>query len=153
MTERNLERYMKRLIGKTDMEDALKRLDKLTQEEARMAVAENLKATHAVDDRVRRVANAVDAMDNRMAGVDDRVAGVDNRVASVDDRVAGVDDRVAGVDDRVVGVDDRVARVDDRLKVVDDKIAEVIHGAQNVFNQPAKIVVKLWTAQTERKRT
>ena len=36
---------MKRLIGRTDMEDTLKRLDKLTQEEARMAVAENLKAT------------------------------------------------------------------------------------------------------------
>jgi archaellum component FlaC len=130
---------MKRVIGRTDMEDALKRLDKLTQEEARMAVAENLKATHAVDDRVRRVANAVDAMDNRVAGVDDRVAGVDNRVASVDDRVARVDDRVA--------------RVDDRLKVVDDKVAEVIHGAQIIFRQSAKIVVKLLTAQTERKRT
>ena len=130
---------MKRLIGKTDMEDALKRLDKLTQEEVRMAVAENLRATHAVDDRVRRVANAVDAMDNRVAGVDDRVAGVNNRVASVDDRVAGVDDRVA--------------RVDDRLKAVDDKVAEVVHGAQIIFRQSAKIVVKLWTAQTERKRT
>ena len=35
------------------MEDALKRLDKLTQEEARMAVAQNLKATHTVDERVR----------------------------------------------------------------------------------------------------
>ena len=28
------------------MEDALRRLDKLTQEEARMAAAENLKLTH-----------------------------------------------------------------------------------------------------------
>src|SRR6266852_6574786 len=60
---------MKRLIGRTDLEDALKKLDKLTVEEARMAVAENLKATHNVDERVRGVANSV-------AGVDDRVAGV-----------------------------------------------------------------------------
>jgi hypothetical protein len=37
------------------MEDALKRLDKLTQEEARMAVAQNLKATQIVDERVRGV--------------------------------------------------------------------------------------------------
>ena len=37
------------------MEDALKRLDVLTQEEARMAIAENLRATHAVDDRVADV--------------------------------------------------------------------------------------------------
>jgi hypothetical protein len=43
---------MKRLIGKKDMEDALKRLDKLTQDEARMAAAENLKLTHVVDNKV-----------------------------------------------------------------------------------------------------
>ena len=35
------------------MEDALRRLDKLTQEEVRMATAEALKVTHTVDERVR----------------------------------------------------------------------------------------------------
>ena len=72
------------------MEDALKKLDKLTQEEVRMAIAENLKATHIVDDRVRGV-------DNRVAGVDVRVAGVDDRVAGVNDRVASIDDKVAEI--------------------------------------------------------
>jgi hypothetical protein len=67
---------MKRLIGRTDMEDALKKLDRLTHEEARMAIAQNLKATHNVDERVRAVADTVVAVDNRVAGVDDRVAGV-----------------------------------------------------------------------------
>ena len=56
------------------MEDALKKLDKLTQEEVGMAVAQNLRATHVVDMRVRRVATTVVAIDERMAGVDDRVA-------------------------------------------------------------------------------
>jgi archaellum component FlaC len=135
-----LEKYGKKLIGRTDLEDALKKLDKLTQEEARMAVAQNLRATHIVDDRVRGVANTVAAIDTRVANVDDRVTGVDNRVAGVDDRVAGVDDRVARVDDRVAGVDDKVegidvkvASVDDRVKVVDDKVAEIIHGRQIIF--------------------
>ena len=101
------EKYMKKLIGSTEMEDALKRLDKLTQEESRMAAAEILKVTRTVDKRVE--------------GVADMVAGVDDRVASVDDRVAGVDDRVASVNDRVVAVDDGV-------KVVDNKLMEVIVG-------------------------
>jgi hypothetical protein len=83
---------MKKLIGRTDMEDALKRLDKLTQEEARMAVAENLRATHAVDERVRGVASTVLDIDSSVARVDDRVAGVSDQVTRVDDRVAGVDD-------------------------------------------------------------
>ena len=51
---------MKKLIGRTDIEDALKRLDKLTQEEARMATAQVLKVVHSVDDRVREVADNVD---------------------------------------------------------------------------------------------
>ncbi|KAI0281982.1 hypothetical protein BGY98DRAFT_157072 [Russula aff. rugulosa BPL654] len=107
-------KYVKRLIGKTDLEDALKKLDKLTHEEARMAIAQNLKATHNVDERVRGVANTVEVIDNRVAGVDDRVATVD--------------DKVTRVDDKVVGVDDRVARVDDRVRVVDNRVAEVIDG-------------------------
>ena len=93
------------------MEDALKKLDKLTHEEARMAVAQNLKATRNVDERVRGVANTVEVIDNRVACVGDQVATVDNRVVGVDDRVAGVDNRVAKVDDRVVVIDDRVASV------------------------------------------
>ena len=39
---------MKKLIGKKEMEDALKRLDKLTHDEARMAAAETLKLTHVL---------------------------------------------------------------------------------------------------------
>ena len=72
------------------MEDALKKLDKLTQEEVGMAVAQNLRATHVVDERVRGVANTVVAIDNRVAGVDDRVSCVDARVAGVDEKVADV---------------------------------------------------------------
>jgi len=41
------------------MEDALTRLDKLTHEEAWMVVAQNLKATHAVDNRVQAVSDTV----------------------------------------------------------------------------------------------
>ena len=90
------------------MEDALKRLDVLTQEEARMAIAENLRATHAVDERVRGVMEQVLAVDERVAGVDDRVAAVDDRVVHVNERVAGVNERVTGVDERVVSVDGSV---------------------------------------------
>jgi len=43
---------MKKLRGKSDIEDALRKLDKLTQEEARMATAEVLKVTQKVDEKV-----------------------------------------------------------------------------------------------------
>jgi hypothetical protein len=83
------------------VEDALKRLDKLTQEEARMAAAQNLKATHTVDERVKGVVDTVEAIDNKVADVDDRVAGVSDHVIGVDDRVASINEKVVTIDDRV----------------------------------------------------
>jgi hypothetical protein len=97
LTEWRSGKYVKRLIGRTDLEDAFKRLDKLTHEEARMAVAQNLKATHNVDQRVRGVANTVVVVGDRVAGVDDRVAAVNNSVACVDGKVTSVEDKVAEV--------------------------------------------------------
>jgi len=52
--------YVKKLVGRTDIEDALGRLDRLTQDEVRMAAAEGLKATHEVDSKVQGVDDKVD---------------------------------------------------------------------------------------------
>jgi hypothetical protein len=46
------EKIVKKLLGRNDIEDALKRLDSLTIEEARMAIAETLKVTNRVDNKV-----------------------------------------------------------------------------------------------------
>ncbi|KAI0284463.1 hypothetical protein BC826DRAFT_1179337 [Russula brevipes] len=119
-----IEKYAKKLIGNTDLEDALKKLDRLTQEEARMATAEVLKATHAVDDRVASVYD-------RVAGVDGRVASVNERVASVADWVVIVGEHLADVDNKVTEVGNRMASVDDRVKAVGDKVAVVINGMQD----------------------
>ena len=41
---------MKKLLGRTDIEDALKRLENLSHDEALMAIAQVLKATHEAID-------------------------------------------------------------------------------------------------------
>jgi hypothetical protein len=79
LTERFSEKYVKKLFGKrTGIEDALKRLDRLTLEEAQMAAAQVLKATHAVDDtgRVRGVADIALSVGDQVQGVNDRVTAV-----------------------------------------------------------------------------
>ncbi|KAH9055257.1 hypothetical protein EDB87DRAFT_1813988, partial [Lactarius vividus] len=48
-------KYLKKLAGRTELEDALKRLDKLTQEEARMAAAQLLKIAHNVENKITQV--------------------------------------------------------------------------------------------------
>ena len=61
---------MKKLVGRTEIEDALGRLDRLTQDEVRMAAAQGLMATHEVDDKVKTVEGKVQGVDNRVRDVD-----------------------------------------------------------------------------------
>jgi uncharacterized protein Yka (UPF0111/DUF47 family) len=68
------------VLGKNDVEDALKRLDTLTMEEARMAIAETLKITNRVDDTVNRVDDTVNKIDDKVDKVDDKVDKVDDKV-------------------------------------------------------------------------
>ena len=57
------EKILKKLVGKTDVEDALSRLDMLTKEESLMVVLSNLEVAHHIDDNVqatRVIAHSVD---------------------------------------------------------------------------------------------
>jgi len=83
LTELFSEKYLKKLIGKNDIEDALKRLDRLTQEEARMAAAQLLRVTSVIDNGVREVSDNVFVVNNRVAGVDGRVKAVDDKIDQV----------------------------------------------------------------------
>ena len=76
-----LEKFVKNLVGKTDIEDALGRLDRLTQEEARMAAAQGLKATHDVNHKVQGVGDHVQRVDHRVQDVDNKVQQVADDVA------------------------------------------------------------------------
>jgi methyl-accepting chemotaxis protein len=75
-----LEKYLKKLLGKNDIEDALKKLDTLTTEEARMATAETLKVTNRVDNKVDKVDDKVDSVDDKVGRVGDTVDKVDDKV-------------------------------------------------------------------------
>ena len=60
-------------MGKTDIEDSLRRLDQLTQEEARMATAQLLTLTHGVDDKVVRINDEIKGVDDKVKDVSDTV--------------------------------------------------------------------------------
>jgi uncharacterized protein YoxC len=99
-----------------DLEDALKKLDRLTQEEARMAHAEVLRITHNIREEVK----------------------------IVDGKVEGVDDKVDGVGDKVEEVGDKVEDVGDKVQCVDDKVQVVIDGTRGL-SRPLKDLSNIYT--------
>ncbi|KAH9989060.1 P-loop containing nucleoside triphosphate hydrolase protein [Russula compacta] len=48
MQQKRIKKFVERLVGRTEVEDALQRLDKLTQEETRTIVAKNLEVAHSI---------------------------------------------------------------------------------------------------------
>jgi hypothetical protein len=111
------EKFLKKLAGRKDVEDAFQRLEKLTPEEALMASAETMTVTRDIDDTVKDV-------DKRLVNVDERVHGVDMRTEVIEDMVEVVDSKLQGVDERVMDVDVRVNNVDVRVKNVDERVKD-----------------------------
>ena len=62
--------FVKKLVGRTDMENALKRLENMTLEESRMTGAEALKAIHDVK---RMIQDMLQGANVRVKNVGDNV--------------------------------------------------------------------------------
>ncbi|KAH9164382.1 hypothetical protein EDB89DRAFT_2078084 [Lactarius sanguifluus] len=118
-------KFLKKLAGMTDLEDAMKKLDRLTQEEARMALAEVLKITHIVRDDLKVVDGKVENIDGKVEDVGDKVDDVGDKVNDVGDKVDDVGDKVDDVGDKVDDVGDKVVDVGNKVDDVGGKVVDV----------------------------
>ena len=128
LTKRRAEKFFRKLAGIADLEDALKKLDRLTQEEARMSNAEVLRVTQSIRDGVKVV-------DGKVEDVGERVEGVGEKVEEVGDKVEDVGEKVEDVGDKVEDIGDKVEDVGDKVQCVDDKVQVVIDGTRATSSQ------------------
>jgi len=84
MADYGAEKILKKLAGRTDVEDAVLQLDMLTKEETLMVVVRNLEVTHRVDGNVE--ATKVLAED-----IDDNVKATKALTKDVGDNVKVID--------------------------------------------------------------
>jgi hypothetical protein len=85
-----IEKFLRKLAGMADLEGALKKLDRLTQEEARMAHTEVLRITHSIRDGVEMVDSKVGEVGDKVGDVGEKVQGVDDKVQVVIDGARGM---------------------------------------------------------------
>ena len=75
MADRSSEKILKKLVGRTEVEDALSRLNMLTKEESLMVMVRNLEVAHHIDGVVHDIDINVKGTWNGIEGV---ARGVDN---------------------------------------------------------------------------
>ena len=114
--KRRAEKFFRKLAGMADLEDALKKLDRLTQEEARMANAEVMRIAHSIRDEVKVV--------------DGKVEEVCDKVRDVGETVEDVGDKVEDVGNKVEDVGNKVEDIGDQVQYIDDKVQVVIEGSE-----------------------
>jgi archaellum component FlaC len=119
--DRDEEAYLKKLIGRKDVEEALQRLDQLIQEECRMAAAEVLVISRGIDDKVT-------AVDDKVKDMGNQIRDVGNLVKGVDDKVEDLDESVQGINIKVGTIDDNVQAVGSKVRGVEHKVGELIQG-------------------------
>jgi hypothetical protein len=70
---------VKRLVGKTDVEDALLKLENAILEETRMAAAESLKGIHVLQDRMKGVEGMLEGVGDMLQGFDEGMKDIGQR--------------------------------------------------------------------------
>ena len=67
------EKFLKRVIGRTDLEDGMKKLDQLTNEEVVMASAQLLRVTNNIDNNVLDVKREVQLVGDDIKAVEGKL--------------------------------------------------------------------------------
>ena len=84
----------------TEIEDCLDNLDKLTQEEARMAFAESLKVAHSADGKFVAIDDRIKDFGDRMKEVGREVLNARSDMQDLGSKAEGIEDRAqAALDD------------------------------------------------------
>ena len=128
------EKFLKRLVGKTEVEDALERLDTLTKEETLMAVTKNLEVTHHVDDNVTAVKGIVHDIDGNVEAIKGVIRDVDGDVKETKGIAKGIDGNVKGTKDIVENIDDNVKVTKALAEDVGDNVKATKHGTRHFLS-------------------
>jgi hypothetical protein len=108
LADYGLEKFLKRLVGKTVVEDGLRQLDTLTKEENLMVVTRNLEVTHHVDGNVMAVKGIAHDIDGNVKETKALTQNIDDNVRVTKALAEGVGDDVKAIQVVVCSVDDNV---------------------------------------------
>jgi archaellum component FlaC len=122
LADYGLERFLKRLVGKTDVEDALERLDMLTKEETLMAVTKNLEVTHHVDGSVMAVKGIVHKIDDNVKAIKEAICDVNDSVEVTKRLSHDVGAGVNAIKDDIRDVDGNVKETRALTENIDDNV-------------------------------
>ncbi len=127
------EKILKRLVGRTEVEDALERLDTLTKEEISMTVARNLEVTDRIDGNAMAIKDIVLNVDGNVNATKELAQDVDSNVKLITEVIRDVDGNVKATRELTHDVDGNMKAIKELTYNVSDNIKsieEVVHDVE-----------------------
>ncbi|KAI9511099.1 hypothetical protein F5148DRAFT_422001 [Russula earlei] len=98
MTGGRIKKFVKRLAGRRDVEDALQELDSLTTEESLMMAIRNLEVTHRVDSNVKEVKALTKVIDDDVKATKGLIHDIDDTFKATKGLTEDIRDNVRVID-------------------------------------------------------
>ncbi|KAI0270078.1 hypothetical protein BGY98DRAFT_1190151 [Russula aff. rugulosa BPL654] len=153
MKESRIKKLMKRLMGKTEVEDALQRLDMLTQEENLMIVARTFEATHDVSVNVKTTQDLAQHVDTKVTVIEEVVQQVDGNVRATQDNMIDIEELTHHVDDNVMeiqeltyGVHADVEVIKEGTRTIDDTVKVTKGVMDDLRRNQSRTELRRWLA-------
>jgi hypothetical protein len=128
LSDYGIETFLKKLLGRKDVEDALARLDVLTQEEDLMVAARTLNVVHRVDDNVTVIKGTVHNIDGNVKDAIELTRHVDRGVTEIKDDIGDVGNNVKANTVLIHRVDDKAKGIDAGIRGVSNDVKEMKRG-------------------------
>lgn len=131
-------KFVKWLVGRTDVEPALRRLDTLTREEGLMTLARNLEVTHNVDHNVATISEVVQDVARNVKVTKELTSGVDNNVKTIKELTQNVESNVTTINEVIHHVHNNAnatkeltSNVHDNIKVIEGVTRDIDENVKN----------------------
>ena len=157
------EKFLKKLAGKTDVEDALRRLDRLTNEENLLVAARTLGIVVRVDDNVTTINEVIQGVDGNVRATKELTHHMDQNIMTIKEAVCDVGVDVKSTKDLIHRVDDNVtairgltcdahgnmAAIRDDTRRVNNTVESMRHGAHHLFDFFIHVPMLSWCVRKQ----
>jgi len=120
LADYGLEKILKKLIGRQDVEDALLQLDILTKEESLMVVVRNLEVTHHIDGNVKATRAITEDVDDNVKATKVLTEDIDGNVKATKEHIHDVDNNIKATKVLVKDVNTNVKDIEGVARSVDN---------------------------------
>jgi len=144
MKEWRIKRFVKRLMGRTDIEDAFLRFDFLTKEEGLMTAARTLRMVHNVDGTVAMIEEIIRDVDDDVKATKQVISNVDNNVTATNEVITAVETSIKAIKELTSDVGSNMVVIEETTRSIDNNVQATNDSMNELKRNQSREKLRTW---------